>query len=233
MKKSTRLLSAILFTVMVFSALMPSITAFADSGIITLDPSISKAEPEYTREYSFNSPEKKAENDRILYEPGGWTTQYSSSFFNAKDEANSAYHDLRNTLKSNSKFQGFTSLGTPSSSWTVDASKDYYVSIPTITQDHPRLLVTKDSIPTIRKALEENTKTNDRFFELLDTTYDEVNYFKLDSIATIKANGGFGDDPDKNPTYDGRAGLHNYRKDYLEIIQIKALLSVLPMAISI
>ena len=208
---------------MVFSALMPSITAFADSGIITLDPSISKAEPEYTREYSFNSTEKKAENDRILYEPGAWTTEYSSSFFNPDNESDSAYHDLRNTLKSNSKFQGFTSLGTPKSSWTVDASKDYYVAIPTITQDHPRLLITKDKIPTVRKALEEHTKTNDRFFELLDTTYDEVNYFKLDSIATIKANGGFGDDPENNPTYDGRAGLHNYRKDYLEIIQIKAL----------
>lgn len=207
---------------MVFSALMPSITAFADSGIIALDPSISKAEPEYTREYSFNSPEKQAENDRILYEAGAWTTKYSSSFFNADDEANSAYHDLRNTLKSNSKFQGFTSLGTPSSSWTVDTSKNYYAAIPTITQDHPRLLITKDKIPTVRKALEEHTKTNDRFFELLDTTYDEVNYFKLDTIDTIKANGGFGDDPN-NPKYDDRAGLHNYRKDYLEIIQIKAL----------
>lgn len=224
MKKSTRLLSAILFTVMVFSALMPSITAFADSGIITLDPSISKADTEYTREYTFNSDEKKKENDRILYEAGAWTTKYSSSFFNADDEANSAYHDLRNTLKSNSKFQGFTSLGTPSSSWTVDASKNYYVAIPTITQDHPRLLITKDKIPTVRKALEEHTKTNDRFFEILDKPMWEVNNCKLDSIATIKATPeGFGKNPDTNPEYDGRAGIHNYRKDYLEYIQVKAL----------
>ena len=104
MKKATRILSAILFAVMMFTTIVPCITAVANGQLVTSDPTLNKSEPTYTREYSFNSPEKKAENDRILYEPGGWTSKYTSSFFNPDDEANSAYHDLRNTLKSNSKF---------------------------------------------------------------------------------------------------------------------------------
>ncbi|MBO7303539.1 MAG: hypothetical protein J6U68_05080, partial [Clostridia bacterium] len=217
MKMFLKLLSAFLIIATMFTMFAPSVAA--QISIWQEEVNLNKdTESTYTREYTFNSDGKMAENDRILYEPGGWTTEYSSSFFDADNQSNSAYHDLRNTLKSNSKFQGFTSLGTVKDSWnwTIDTSDSNYVSIPSITQDHPRLLVTKDTIPTIRKALEEHTKTNDRFFELLDTTYDEVNYFKLTPMKDITYDS-------TDPEYDGRAGKHNYRKDYLEIIQIKAL----------
>ena len=225
MKTIIRLLSAILITMTLFTMFAPSVSA--QISITELEKAINKAnEPTYTREYSFNSEEKKAENDRILTEPGAWhwLESVTTRFVDLNDKSNSGYHSLQSQLSSKDKFKGFTSLGTAHSSWTiVDPSSDSnYVSIPSINQSHPRLLVTEDTIPTIRKALEEHTATNDRFFDLLDTSMEEVNSFKLDSVATLKANGEFGDDPD-NPTYEGRAGLHNYRKDLLEIIQIKAL----------
>ena len=217
MKTLLRTLSVVLLSVMLFTALVPCVSAIDMTNIFgTKDSALNSASStEYTRDYTFNNPEKKAENDRILNEPGAWHSERTMSFIDA-------FTSLRTNTSMNNKFGTFSSLGTPHSSWTINTSDSNYASIPSITQDHPRLLVTSDTIPTVRKALEEHTTTNDRFFELLDTSLEDVNSFKLDSIATIEAAGGFGTDS-ANPTYDGRAGKHNYRKDYLELIQIKAL----------
>ena len=90
----------------------------------------------------------------------------------------------------------------------MDTSNKYYTAIPQITESHPRLLLTKDTIPTIRKSLKADNPTNKRYYELLDKDIADINYGKL---------------PDPSTDYGGRAGLHNYNKDYLEFIQIKAL----------
>ena len=223
MKKSTRILSAILFTVMVFSALMPSITAFADSGIITLDPSISKADPEYTREYTFNDPERKASYDSTL------------ATFAGTDGKSGIYYALKNEIKNNTN--GY-SLGTPSSSiGSVSVEgKDWHDSkwsgsLPEIdSTEHPRLLVTKDKIPTIRKALEERNPTNERFFALLDMDISAAREYNTngtpaDTVKNGKPNGGINNGKLKaaETNFDGRPGTHNYDKYYLEVIQAKAL----------
>ena len=129
---------------------------------------------------------KKAKNDQLLA------------------ELLPKYEALRNEIKN--KKSGYDlgsvdkSIGTPNSSWNA--------TLPQITQDHPRLLVTKDTLPTVRKALQQNNATNKRFYELLDADISTINNGKLGTAQK---------------DYDGRPGLHNYRKDYLEFIQIKAL----------
>lgn len=159
-------------------------------------------EPQYTREYSFNSATKNATNDSILNDPGVWNPDRSTSFIQT-------FNALSKEIKDGTKLgTASSSIGTPKSSWTINTSDENYVSIPKITSDHPRLLLTADNIPTIRKALEESTPTNERFFELLDKPSTYINNGKLASPET---------------NFDGRTGLHNYRKDYLEFIQIKAL----------
>ncbi len=91
------------------------------------------------------------------------------------------------------------------------ASKSIGVSswkkAPTVpTSDRPRLLVTKDTLPLVRAALKDDTATNRRFKELLDTEDDDLG--KCGEVLD-----GFGERP----------GLHNYDKAILELIQIKAL----------
>ena len=226
MKKSTRILSAILFTVMIFSALMPSITAFADSGIITLDPSISKAEPTYTREYSFNSPEKDAYNDAMLTDPAK---------YNGSKSFSEIYTIFKNEIKNNTNGYSF---GTPSDSIgsvSVEGKdwhdKNWSGTLPEIDPtEHPRLLVTKDKIPTIRKALEERNPTNERFFALLDMDISAAREYNsngtpADTVINGVANGGINNGKLKaaETNFDGRSGTHNYDKYYLEVIQAKAL----------
>ena len=65
MRKITRLLSAFLLTVMIFSTAAPCVTALA-SGIVSLNPTLNKAEPTYTRKYSFNDTAKDELNDAML-----------------------------------------------------------------------------------------------------------------------------------------------------------------------
>ena len=117
------------------------------------------------------------------------------------------YTSLRNDIKN--KKSGYdlgtasTSIGTKKSEWTAE--------VPTPTSDHPRLLITKDSIPNIKKALEDKTDpTVKRFYQLLNT--EHANSGKLGSPQT---------------NFGGRNGLHNYDKEILELIQIKALAYVI------
>ena len=147
---------------------------------------IFKDEDEMTEEEKLAAQQKKEANDALLA------------------ELMPKYEALREEIKSGKSGYNFgkedSSIGTPNPSWDA--------SIPTITQDHPRLLVTKESIPTIRKALNEDTPTNKRFLELLDKPTSDINNGKLVAAET---------------NYGGRPGLHNYRGDYLEFIQVKAL----------
>ena len=72
--------------------------------------------------------------------------------------------------------------------------------------EHPRLLITSDDLPLIRKSLDDNTTSNSRFLALLDSTHPTDG-----RLGTPQVN------------FDGRAGLHNYDVDVLELIQVKAL----------
>ena len=110
---------------------------------------------------------------------------------------------LRQEIKSNKSGYSFgkasSSIGTKKSSWTAKT--------PTPIGDHPRLLITEDTIPTIKKALEnKNDPTVQRFYELLNTQHAKNGQL---NAAT--------------ENFGGRNGLHNYDKELLELIQIKAL----------
>lgn len=135
---------------------------------------------------SLKDPEKKKQNDEILAE---LMPKYEA--LREEIKARKAGYDLG---------KEDSSIGTPNSNWNA--------ALPAITEDHPRLLLTKDTLPTVRKSLLEENPTNKRFFELLDQPTSTINNGKLGKATT---------------DYDGRKGLHNYRKDYLEFIQIKAL----------
>ena len=196
MKALIKTLSVILLATMFFTAIVPCISAQAiTDGFKTKESALNSAsDVEYTRDYTFNNPDKASANDYILNTDMGSGTSLMS-----------IYTSLRNEIKnatSGSYYFGKedSSIGTPNSSWTKSAPK--------ITQDHPRLLVTKDNIPNIRKALEETNPTNERFFGLLDQPTSYINNGKL--AAAEK-------------DYGGRPGYHNYRGDYLEFIQVKAL----------
>ena len=110
---------------------------------------------------------------------------------------------LRQEIKSKKAGYNFgtasSSIGTKKSSWTA--------ATPTPIGDHPRLLITKDTIPTVKKALEnKNDPTVKRFYELLNTQHA-----KNGQLGAATEN------------FGGRKGLHNYDKELLELIQIKAL----------
>ena len=142
------------------------------------NPSINATFPS-----SLNDPEKKKQNDDILA------------------ELMPIYNTLREEIRSGKAGYDFgkedSSIGTPNSNWKA--------TLPAITEDHPRLLVTKNTIPTVRKSLLEDNPTNKRFFELLDKPTSTINNGKLAAASK---------------DFDGRKGMHNYRKDYLEFIQI-------------
>ena len=135
---------------------------------------------------SLNDPEKKKQNDDILAE--------LMPIYNALSE------EIRSGKAGYDFGKEDSSIGTPNSKWNA--------TLPAITEDHPRLLVTKSTIPTVRKSLLEDNPTNKRFFELLDKPTSHINNGKLAAASK---------------DFDGRKGMHNYRKDYLEFIQIKAL----------
>lgn len=179
---------------MLCAAAVPCLAIGIDKarGITAVEPTFNKTTTT-TRTYSFNDAAKKEENDAILNDPAK---------YNGTKSFMEIYEIFREEIRTGVYNFGTedASIGTPDSSWTV--------APPEITQDHPRLLLTRDKIPTIRKSLEEVNPTNERFFELLDQPTSYINNGKL---GTATAN------------YDGRKGLHNYRKDYLEYIQVKAL----------
>lgn len=127
----------------------------------------------------------KAQNDKLL-------SDLLPKYTALRDEIASG--------KSGFNFGTATSnIGTKNSSWNA--------TVPAITQSHPRLLITKDTIPTVRKALEDSKDpTVKRFYELLN--YSHPTNGKLGSVQT---------------DFDGRKGKHNYDKSILELIQVKAL----------
>ena len=140
---------------------------------------------------------KKEQNDNLLAE---LMPKYEALRSEIKNATSGSYYFGKETAN----------IGTPPSAWNA--------TLPTITESHPRLLLTKSTIPTVRKSLKEDNPTNKRYYELIDKDISTINNGKLESVSQID----FGTNTNK-PTYDGRTGKHNYRKDYLEFIQIKAL----------
>ena len=195
MKKTLRILSAILIMATLFAACAPCVIAQAVSGgIESADPQLNKAnriERVYTSGTSAESIAKKEQNDALLAE------------LLPKSET------LRNKITNKTSGYDFgTATKDISTLDTTNVSASWNVEPPEITQDHPRLLLTKDTIPTIRKALEEDNPTNKRFFELLDTTHANEGALPAAQVYTAKA-----DFP----------GKHNYDDALIELIQIKAL----------
>ena len=208
MKKLIRSLSLTLILLMLFAAVAPCISAQA--ALSTKDEPLTEAgEVTYTREYTFNTPEKATKNQELL------------------DVLLPKYESLRTEI--GSKFgnpsETFGSLST--SGW--HGSEE--ITLPTLSADHPRLLVTKDTIPTIRKALEESNPTNERFFAILDMDVSlpraalNSSGVSSDIVKNGVANGGINNGK-LGAAADGffkRAGMHNYDGYYLEVIQVKAL----------
>ena len=137
-----------------------------------------------TRVYSSDDAKKKATNDELL------------------KKLMPKYESLRTKIAN--KESGYSlgtassSIGTPKSTWTA--------AVPALKAEHPRLLVTKETLPTVKKALQEDTPTNKRFFELLDTVPANDG-----ALGAAKVD------------FNGIKGKHNYDDSVLELIQIKAL----------
>ena len=188
MKVIVKSLSMLLLFAMLLTAIAPCISAQTD--IVTVNPTLNTATID--RVYSSESSTKYSSNDEKL------------------EALLPIYESLREEIKSASSSSSYyfgtpsDNIGTPKSEWDAE--------LPTITESHPRLLLTKDTIPTIRKSLEEDNPTNNRFFELLDADpATTINNGKLKTMAEVGDN------------FDGRNGKHNYDKSYLEFIQVKAL----------
>ena len=84
-------------------------------------------------------------------------------------------------------------------------SSDY-----TLSDEHPRLLVTKAQLPALRTSLSKKTVFNEEFFRLLDLKIVD------DCILPPATSQGINETVSKE-------NYHNYNDEYLEIIQAKAL----------
>ena len=212
MKKFTRTLSIILILLTLFATVAPCISVGAETTRDLTEERenahVKDTEPIYTREYSFQSAEKALENDALL------------------DILYPKFTALRSEIG--------TSFGNPSETFGGLSTSGWHGSesiyLPELSADHPRLLVTKDTIPTIRKALEESNPTNERFFAILDMDVSLpraalTNGVSSDIVKNGVANGGINNGK-LGTAADGffkRAGMHNYDGYYLEVIQAKAL----------
>ena len=178
MKIMKRIISALLLVIMLCSAVLPCVAVEAASGDTT--DNVLRVD----RVYTSNDADKKATNDSLL------------------EKLMPKYETLK--TKITNKESGYSlgtassSIGTPDPSWTAE--------VPELRADHPRLLVTKETLPTVKKALQEDNATNSRFFELLDAV--PANDGAL-GAATVD--------------FKGIKGKHNYDDEILEIIQVKAL----------
>ena len=190
MKKFVKILAAGLVMATFLTAVAPCVSARVETK--NYDSTLNKATVD--RIYTSNNAEKRAANNALL---ATLMPKYETLRNNIRDKVSgynlgTATSDISTLVKDEDK-------------WIMENWTDPKVEL---RSDHPRLLVTKETIPTIKKALEEDTPTNQRFFELLDTE------------AT---NDGILGAPQ---TWTGRwdyPGLHNYDEKLLELIQIKAL----------
>ena len=217
MKAFLRTISVVLLSVMMFAAIVPCISAvdIKDSALN------SASSTEYTREYTFNSTNKMDQANAMLTDPAK---------YNGTKNFKEIYDIFKNEIKNNTNGYSFGTPTTPIGSVSKASWHTTSVKLPEITEDHPRLLVTRDNIPTIRKALEERNPTNERFFALLDMNVAEkraydANGEPMDTVVNGKANGGInsGKLGAAKADFFGRAGTHNYDGYYLEVIQVKAL----------
>ena len=187
MKNFIKVLALGLIMATVFTVFAPCISA--QTKIANAESSLNKAT--ITRTYSGDDHQKKETNDSLL------------------EELMPKYNDLR--TKISNRETGYNlgySTADISTLAAKDVSSNWNAELPELREDHPRLLVTKETIPTIRKALEEDTPTNKRFFALLDTE---------------PANDGALGAAKKYTAREDYPGVHNYDDELLELIQIKAL----------
>ncbi len=219
MKSRLQALSICLLLIMLFTSIAPCVSAIS---LGVKDSALNSASStEYTREYTFNSDTKLAEANSMLTDPAK---------YNGSKSFEAIYDIFKNEIKNNTNGYSF---GTPSSSIGSVSDASWHtssVTLPTVSSAHPRLLVTSDSIPTIRKALEESNPTNERFFALLDMNVAEKRVYDdsgepVDTVVDGKANGGInsGKLGTAKDGFFGRPGVHNYDGYYLEVIQVKAL----------
>ena len=229
-RKATKIfikaLSVMLSVIMLLAVAVPCVAIAVgaeEQGISSLEPTYSWATT--TRKYSFNDPDKKAANDAMLTDPAK---------YNGSKSFAEIYTIFKNEIKNNTNGYSF---GTPSPSIGSVNDADWHDKsikpddlLPEVSKDHPRLLVTRDNIPTIRKALEEQNPTNERFFALLDMDVYQPRALNsdgspADTVVNGKANGGInmGKLGAAKTDYFGRPGTHNYDGYYLEVIQVKAL----------
>ena len=114
-----------------------------------------------------------------------------------------SYEAQRNEIAANESFGTATEdIGALDPSW----STRWGAAPTTPINEHPRLLITSSDIPLIRKNLRDDTATNARYYALLNSTHPTEG-----KLGEVKTN------------FDGRAGVHNYDKSVLELIQVKAL----------
>ena len=95
--------------------------------------------------------------------------------------------------------------------YTANIGNSSWGTVPySITEEHPRLLITSSQIPAVKASIEKDTVFAQRFLEKLETVIED-NCILPDPT-----------DKGLNPTVN-TSNIHNYRDDYLEIIQAKAL----------
>ena len=180
MKKFIKLSALILTLIILFNSLISCNNPIPND----IDESNSETDNDTMTE---EETEAKEQNDKLLAE--------------LLPKIESLRNQIKNASSGSYYFGNPTSnIGTPPSAWDA--------ALPQITQDHPRLLLTKETVPAIRKYIENNTSdpTVKRFYELLDTQHSSNGM-----LGTVQKD------------FDGRKGLHNYDKAVLELIQIKAL----------
>ena len=141
---------------------------------------------------------KKAENKKILDKliPSFEAQRDELASYKGKINAYSASDPLINLFAQYTKNIGTSSWGKSPLSPESD--------------QHPRLLVTEDMLPSLRRSLQEDNAFTKKFFELLDATLEN------EGILPPKTDLGTNDTVNSND-------VHNYDDSYLELIQVKAL----------
>ena len=141
---------------------------------------------------------KKAENKKILDKlmPSFEAQREALASYKGKINAYSASDPLINLFAQYTKNIGTSSWGKSPLSPESD--------------QHPRLLVTENMIPSLKKSLADDNAFTKRFHEILDVVLENEGI-----LPPAKDQG-------ENDTVDS-SNFHNYDDYYLEVIQVKAL----------
>ena len=126
-------------------------------------------------------------------------------------ELDSQREELKTYMGKISKYSSTDSEIPLFNQYTANIGASKWGTVPySITEDHPRLLVTKDQIPTLKASIEKDNVFSKRFLEKLETIIED------NCILPEPTDKGTNTTVNKDNT-------HNYNDSYLEIIQAKAL----------